>query len=253
MFVIKILRMIKIYFSFLLLFFVCQSTFSQTEKLIDGKVLHERFPVGKVEVVNFNSKKTTITNAAGEFSILVKAGDALFFISKIHDIKKIVVDQNTIDKNNLIISLILKPEQLEEVIITKMPSIKLSTDKAYEQGKLDKYALEKLAGSLKTGVYNGSIENGMDFMRIGGMILGLFVKEKEKIKKSPPKIEFIALAKSSCDQKFYIEILKLKPDEIPLFLQFCDADPKSKTLIENHNIFSMMDFLSTKNIEFKKL
>ena len=253
MFVIKILRMIKIYFSFLLLFFMCQSTFSQTEKLIDGKVLHERFPVGKVEVVNFNSKKTTITNAAGEFSIVVKTGDALLFVSINHDIKKIVVDQNTIDKNNLLISLILKPEQLDEVVVTKLPSIKLSKDKGYEQGKLDQYAVEKAARSLKTGVYNGSIENGMDFMRIGGMILGLFVKQKDKIKKSPPKIEFIALAKSSCDQKFYTEILKLKPDEIPLFLEFCDADPKSKTLIENYNILSMMDFLSIKNIEFKKL
>jgi hypothetical protein len=243
----------KIYFSLALLFFVLQSSFSQTEKLIHGKVLHEQFPVGKVEVANFNSKKTTITNAAGEFSILVKAGDALLFISKNHDIKKIVVDQKTIDQNNLIISLILKPEQLEEVVITKMPSIKLSTDKGYEQGKLDKYALEKSARSLKTGVYNGTIENGMDFMRIGGMILNLFRKEKEKVTPGPPKIEFIALAKSSCDQLFYIETLKLKPDEIPLFLQFCDADPKSKTLIENHNILSMMDFLSSKNIEFKKL
>jgi hypothetical protein len=245
--------MIKIYFSLLLLFAVLQSGFSQTDKLINGKVLHEQFPVAKVEVASFNSKKTTITNPAGEFSILVKAGDALLFISKHHHIKKIVVDQNTIDQNNLIISLILKPEELEEVVITKMPSIKLSTDKGYEQGKLDKYALEKSARSLKTGVYNGSIENGMDLMRIGGMILGLFIKEKERVKKSSPQIEFTALAKSSCDEKFYIETLKLKPDEIPLFLQFCDADPKSKTLLENSNILSMMDFLSTKNIEFKKL
>ncbi|MFE3847270.1 hypothetical protein ACFX5D_04730 [Flavobacterium sp. LB3P45] len=244
--------MIKIYFSILLLIFVFQSGFSQTEKLISGKVLHQNFPVEKVEVANYNSKKTTISNAAGEFSILVKVGDGLLFISKNHDIKKIVVDQNTIDKNNLLIPLILKPEQLEEVIITKMPSIKLSTDKGYEQGKLDKYTLEKSARSLKTGVYNGSIENGMDFMRIGRMIIGLFAKEKQKIKKSLPKIEFAALAKSSCDLTFYIETLKLKPEEIPLFLQFCDADPKSKKLIENHNILRMMDFLSTKNIEFKK-
>jgi hypothetical protein len=254
MFVIKILRMIKIYFSLPLLFFVSLSGFSQTEKLINGKVLHEKFPVGKVEVANFSSKKTTITNASGEFSILVKTGDELFFVSKNHDIKKIVVDKNTINKNNLIISLTLKSEELKEVVITKMPSIRLSTDKGYEQGKLDQLALEKAARTPKIlGINNGTIENGMDFMRIGGMILGLFVKEKEKIKKSLPKIEFTTLAKSSCDQKFYIETLKLKPDEIPLFLQFCDADPKSKTLIENSTILSMMDFLSTKNIEFKKL
>lgn len=245
--------MIKIYFSLPLLFFVFQSGFSQSEKLINGKVLQDQFPIEKVEVANFSSKKITLTNASGEFSILVKAGDELIFISKNHDIKKIILDQKTINKNNLIISLFLKPEQLEEVVITKMPSIKLSTDKVYEQGKLDELAVEKSARSLKTGVYNGSIENGADIPRIFGMIIGLFAKEKEEVKKTDPKIEFKELAKNSCDEKFYLENLKLKPEEIALFLDFCDADPKSKTLIEHPNVLSMMDFLSNKNIEFKKL
>mgnify|MGYP003470037406 FL=1 len=103
--------MIKNYFFAFLLLFVLQSGFSQTEKLINGKVLHEQFPVEKVDVVNFSSKKITVTNASGEFSILAKASDELIFISKDHDIKKIALDQKTIDKNNLLISLILKPEE----------------------------------------------------------------------------------------------------------------------------------------------
>ncbi|MFV5691070.1 hypothetical protein ACM55K_03495 [Flavobacterium sp. LT1R49] len=245
--------MIKIYLSFPLLFFGVQFSFSQTEKLINGTVLYEKFPIAKVEVADFNSKKTTLTNASGEFSILVEAGDELFFVSKNHDIKKIMVNQNTINNKNLIISLILKPEELKEVIITKIPSIQLSTNKGYEQGKLDQLALEKSARRLKTGVYNGSIDNGMDLMRVGGMIMGLFVKEKENVKKTVAEINFTALAKSSCDQKFYLENLKLKPDEIDLFLQFCETDPKSKLLLEHHNILSVIDFLSIKNIEFKKL
>ncbi|MFV8338985.1 hypothetical protein ACNQGL_06905 [Flavobacterium sp. LB3P21] len=246
--------MIKNYFFVYLLFFVFQFGFSQTEKLINGKVLHEQFPVGKVDVVNFSSKKVAVTNTAGEFSIMVKSGDELIFISKDHDIKKIVLDEKTIYKNNLLISLILKPQELKEVVITKMPSIKLSTDKAYEQGKLDKLALEKAERTLKNpGVYTGTIENGMDFMRIGRMILGLFAKEKEPIKKTVPEIQFKALAKSSCDEKFYFQTLKLKPDQIELFLEFCDADPKSKTVAESNNVLSVMDFLLAKNIEFKKL
>lgn len=243
--------MIKFYSSIILLF-VYQFGFSQTEKLINGKVLHEQFPVEKVDVVNFSSKKITVTNASGEFSILAKAGDELIFISKNHDIKKIVLDEKTISKNNLIILLILKAEQLEEVVITKMPSIKLSTDKAYEQGKLDQLAVEKSARSLKTGVYNGSIENGMDLMRIGGMILKLFIKEKEVVKVTP-QIEFKQLARNSCDEKFYRQTLKLNPDQIELFLEFCDADPKSKTVAESNNVLTVMDFLLAKNIEFKKL
>jgi hypothetical protein len=244
--------MIKNYFFAFLLLFVFQSGLSQTEKLINGKVLHEQFPVEKVDVVNFSSKKVAVTNATGGFSILVKVGDELIFISKDHDIKKIVLDQKTIDKNNLLISLILKPEELKEVLITKMPSIKLSTDKAYEQGKFDQLAVEKSARSLKTGVYNGSIENGMDLMRIGGMILKLFIKEKEVVKETP-QIEFKQLARNSYDEKFYHLTLKLKPDQIELFLEFCDADPKSKIVAQSNNVLTVMDFLFAKNIEFKKL
>ena len=43
------------------------------------------------------------------------------------------------------------------------------------------------------------------------------------------------------------------PLEVALFLEFCDTDPKSKTILENTNPLKLMDFLITKNIEFKKL
>ena len=55
------------------------------------------------------------------------------------------------------------------------------------------------------------------------------------------------------DQKFYLENLKLKEDEIDLFIQFCETDPKSNQVIKDNNILSMMDFLTIKNKEFKKL
>ncbi|MGO4905697.1 hypothetical protein [Flavobacterium sp. W20_MBD1_R3] len=235
--------MIKNYFFPFLLLFVLQSGFSQTEKIISGKVLHERFPVEKVDVVNFISKKVTITNAAGEFSILAKAGDELIFISKNHDIKKIVLDEKTIDKNNLLISLILKPEELKEVVITKMPSIQWKKDTKWEKEKISQYAVEKAAITQKViGINTGTIENGIS------KIKRLYNRTKET-----PQIEFKQVAKSICDQKFYLQTLKLKPDQIELFLQFCDADPKSTILLENSNVLSMMDFLSSKSIEFKKL
>jgi hypothetical protein len=56
------------------------------------------------------------------------------------------------------------------------------------------------------------------------MILGSS-KEKDEVKKLFPEIEFSTVAKNSYDQKFYLETLKLKANEIELFLQFCEADP----------------------------
>ena len=254
MFVIKILRMIKIYFSLALLFFVFQSGFSQTDKLISGKVLHEQFPVGKVDVINKTTQKSTTTDAKGEFALLVKVNDSIVFYSKEYYLKRLKLSPNDIETNNISVSMVKKPEELEEIIIRQTANIDFKLDIKWEQVKRDEITAERTENRLKTpGVYDGVIDKGLNLVRIGETILDLFKKEKEKVKKSLPKIEFIALAKSSCDPQFYIETLKLKPDEIPLFLQFCDADPKSKTLIENHNILSMMDFLSTKNIEFKKL
>ncbi len=92
----------------------------------------------------------------------------------------------------------------------------------------------------------------MDLMRIGGMILKLFIKEKEVVKETP-QIEFKQLARNSYDEKFYHLTLKLKPDQIELFLEFCDADPKSRIVAQSNNVLTVMDFLFAKNIEFKKL
>lgn len=234
----------------ILLLFISPFIFSQT---IKGKVLFNNYAIPNVDVVNANSKILTVSDASGSFSITVKANDLLVFVNKEYELKKLTITPEIINKNNLLVELILKPEELKEVVITKMPSIKLSSDAKYEQGKLDQYGLEKSAYTPKViGVNMGTIENGMDFMRTGGMIGGLFKKEKEPLKKKEPIITFKDLAKKSCDQNYFINTLKLKPDEIELFLDFCDADPKSKTIATSKNVLSTMDFLLEKSIEFKK-
>ncbi|MFA9193028.1 hypothetical protein AAGV33_01320 [Flavobacterium sp. FBOR7N2.3] len=123
----------------------------------------------------------------------------------------------------------------------------------YEQEKLDEYALEKAAKTPKIiGMNMGTIPNGMDFIRMGSDLAKIFKKEKEPPKKENPIVPFKELAKTNCDQKYFINTLKIKPDEIELFLDFCDADPKSKTIATLKNVLSTMDFLLEKSITFKK-
>lgn len=234
-----------------LLLFSSQFIFSQT---IKGKIVFNNYAIPKVDVINANSKMLTVSDANGDFSIVAKMNDTLVFIAKNYELKKIVINPLIINDKDLTIELILKAEELKEVIITKMPSIKLSSDAKYEQEKLDKYGLEKSAYTPKViGVNMGTIENGMDFIRIGSMIGGLFKKEKEPLKKMEQIITFKDLAEKSCDQNYFINTLKLKPDEIELFLDFCDADLKSKTIATSKNVLSTMDFLLEKSIAFKKL
>lgn len=234
-----------------ILFFVSQFGFSQIEKPIKGKVLCNDYPVQGVEVLNLVSEKTTITNSNGEFSILAKAEDMLVFVSEKYDYKRVFLEKEDIKKTNLIILLTRKPEQLEEVVITKVSPGSMNY---FSQEAADEINLKKAANNSKPiGVYDGTLVNSPDLIRIGGMILGLFIKKRENDKEKSPKIEFKELATATCTQDYFNKTLQLKPEEIALFLEFCDADTKSKTILEDSNPLSLMDFLFAKNVEFKKL
>lgn len=229
---------IKLPFFFLLL--VYQFGFSQTEKLIQAKVLCEDFPLQGIEVLNLASKKTTITDSNGKFSILAKAKDTLMFVSKNYEYKRFFLKKEDVEKNNIIIYLTRKMEQLEEIIVISkinFPKIK------FDKNIASQLTIEKAAKNPKPyGVYDGTIENGM------GMTINL-PSGRKKIH----EIEFKELMKKSYNDSFYIETLKLKPEEIGLFIEFCDADPKSKTILKNTNPLKSMDFLMSKKIEFKKM
>ena len=230
----------KVKLVILSLFFIIQFGFSQTEKPIKGKVTSDDFAIQGVEILNLRSKKTTITNTDGDFSIMAKAKDTLMFIAKNYQYKKVILEMEHNEKNKLLISLVRKPEELEEVVvISKIAFPKIKFDKNIAS----QLTIEKAAINRKpTGVYDGTIENGM------GITIPLGSGRK-KIH----QIEFKKLIKKTNDENYYLEILKLKPEELGLFIEFCDADPKSKTVLENSNPLKILDFLLLKNIEFKKL
>lgn len=231
------------------LIFTVSICFSQTEKPINGIVLCDDMPVQGIEVVNLVTEKTSITNSNGEFSIVAKAEDLLVFVSKKYYYKRLFLEKENVKKSNIKIILTQKPEELEEVLITKN---NFKSQGLFSQEAADEIKLEKGVNRNRQ-VYDGTIENGADLMRIGGMILDLFVKKKENNKNPDVKIEFKELATTSYEEGFFVNTLKLKPEEVSLFLEFCDADPKSKIILDENNPLSLMDFILTKNEEFKKL
>ncbi|WP_396168413.1 hypothetical protein [Flavobacterium sp.] len=225
---------------FTTLVFSVSFCFSQTNKPKKGKVLCENFPLQGIEVLNLNSKRTTKTDTNGEFSIAVEVKDSLMFISKNYHYKKICIKKEDLRNNNLVINLTRKPEELEEVVVIKK---KAFPKVGFDKNIANQLTIEKAAKNPKPyGVYDGTIENGMGLaIPIGG--------SRKKIH----QIDFKELVKKNTDEKYYSEILNLKPEEIGLFLEFCDADPKSKEVLNNTNPLKLMNFLLEKNIAFKKL
>jgi len=238
------LKLTLISLSYFFTFFI---GFSQTEKRISGKVLSEGIALSDIDIVNMSTKKVAVSDNNGHFSILAKVNDELYIISKIHTDRKIVLSQNDFDANNLIVDLSKKPIELEEVKITKSPlgGFKVS------QADIDQITLEKkFTRPVNKSVYTGEIENGVDFVRIAKGIASLF---KDKDAKPPkPEIVFKEYVKDNFQEDFYTKTLRLKPEQVFAFIEFCDADTNAKKIVQNGNQLEVMHFLIVKSEEFKK-
>ena len=96
-----------------------QNSFSQTEKLIHGKVLHENFPVQGVKVINLNTEKSIVTNNNGDFLIRAKPDDMLVFYELEYNYKRKQLTEKEIYDDYIVIRLDKKPIELKEVIVEK--------------------------------------------------------------------------------------------------------------------------------------
>ena len=232
-------------------FFTCQLSISQTEKLLHGKVVAQDLPLKNVEVINKTAKISTRTNELGEFEIAVNIKDSLLFFSKDFLFTRLKVTAENIQSNGFTVNMIAKPEELKEVVVLNKESktVWLSKEEI-EQIKLNAH---KSKEGLKIAGYKEAVMPlGTDFIYLAKQIRNLFKKE-ETPKKDSPKIDLNQLIKTTLNPDFFTKDLQLKSDETALFIEFCDADPKSKMLLNNPNILALMDFLYAKNDEFKKL
>jgi hypothetical protein len=245
----------KVKLLLILLLLICQFGFSQTEKLLKGIVSSENFLLSDVDVINKRSKQVSTTNVNGEFAIFVKTNDSLIVYGKGYVFQRLKVKSEQIELNDLRISMVRNPEELDSVLITRTNKIKLNLNTWREQSKRDEITAEKnpYTENKVVMVRGGTFVNGLNFWGIGKKVVELLSKKKESEKETSNEIEFATLAKNTCEEKYFTDNLKLNPEEIELFLRFCDADPKSKTVAKDNNILSMMDFLTTKNVEFQKL
>lgn len=232
-------------------FLTYQLSISQTEKLLHGKVIDQSFALKGVEVINKTALTSTRTNEFGQFSILVSPKDSLLFFHKDYYFARFMIMTENIQTNNFIVKMILKPEELDEVVLTKVKIEKVK----YDAEALAEIDLEKRKSDLKRfiPVNDGTIANGMNFLGSGPTIFDMLRKKEPKSKNKAPELGFLKFVESTVPLDFFSKDLKLKPEDKELFLQFCDSDPESETVLKQKNLLFTMDFLYKKNEAFKKL
>lgn len=230
--------------------FSCLIGYSQTSKLIHGKVIYQNTYQDNVDIINFNTRYKTQTNHSGDFTVEAKVGDVLIFFSERFADQKYKLTAEDFQKSQLSITLTEKPIPLNEVEIAQVKSVKVAAA-SYNDAKMVK--IQKQASRPKVqNVYTGEIENGVDFMQIGRMIGKLFKSDKSKTPKAE-QIGFKDYAKANFNESFFLKTLKVNPDDTARFLDYCENDPKSQTVIATNDELTILEFLLEKKTEFDKL
>jgi hypothetical protein len=208
-----------------------------------GKVISNNLPINNVEVINTNSKEVISTNAEGVFEIKATTGNWITFYHKNYDVVKIYVD-SLFDYNSILeVKLLEKSINIEEVIVEKK--------QPFLKGM--KYGMPVIPNNKPSArVEVGSIPNGMDFIAIGKLIIGLF-KDKDKVAfRSKEPVQFRTFTAQSYSNEFLISSLKLKSEEIEEFLNFCSFDSNSKVAVEYSDKLILLQYLIAKSEEYKK-
>lgn len=200
-------------------------------------------PIHNVEVINISKKEVITTNSEGVFEIKATTGNWITFYHKNYDVVKIYVDSLFDYSKSLEIELSEKSTQIEEVLVEKQqPFLKgLKT-------KMPVIPYNKPT----TNFSDGTVNTPVDFIQVFGLIKGLF-KNKDKVSFKPKEpVQFRTFTAQSYSTDFLMNSLKLKPEEVESFLNFCSFDSKSKEAVENSDKLVLLQFLITKSEEFKK-
>lgn len=241
---------------FLILFLSFQFCAAQilTRIPLYGQVVNDSIKIENGIVFNVNSKTGTVINSKGFFSILAKVNDTLVFSSLAFKTKKIRLSQKDFSSPFLSIKLEILTKQLVEVVVYAKKSIH-----PIEEGNSQKYVDMQFFDDEKSSPRNnamlpdGTIPNGINFVRMYKDVLKILKINNPDRSDFFSQMGFTDLVMKSVSYTFFTNTLKLKDDEIGLFLVYCENDSNSKNFLNSESQFKLIDYLITKNKEFKKI
>jgi len=234
----------------LVLFLFCQFCLGQTliRKPLRGRVVNDSVKVESGSVFNINSKTRSFISSQGLFDIMAKTNDTLLFLSFGLKSKKMVLTDKDFAVLLVTVKLNTHITPLEEVVIKKTF---IKPNLGNIQRIIDTEYFEDKQSSLDNPLMPSKIKYGMDIDRIGKMIWKSFFKENTNKGKEVDYGDFSDIVPKRIHSFFFTNTLKLKEDEIGLFLIYCENDPKSKALLKPESEFELIEFLINKNEEFK--
>ena len=209
--------------------------------------------IENVIVFDVNSKNGTVVNQYGYFTLNAKVQDTLVFSSLTFKSKRVILKEEDFINKVLVVNLEIFTNELSEVLILakkQLNPVQGGTQKYVDMKFFDD---EKSSPKNKTMLPMLDLENGTDFARIYKDVIKVLRKDNPKKTDFYQDTSFSELALSALNYSFFSNTLALKDDEIKLFLVFCENDPNSRAVMSRTDQFKLMDFLISKNREYKEI
>lgn len=254
----------------LVLFLVSNVFFAQQlpREILYGQILADSMTIEGVTITNKTSKKYTVSDTEGNFVIYARAKDTLVFSSLNYASQRFVLNESDLKMKVLRIKLQSHALELDEVIIDpnsltgnlEKDNANIKVTQLNPNINLKDALVQEFEADGQSSVNNtamrgpGHVETLFqpDLIKIVKMF-GLFKgkKKDKKVQYTSSKI-FPEAVQEKLSEGFFLDILKLKKDQIGLFLAFCENDPRAQGLLYANREFELVDFLISKKPEYLK-
>lgn len=227
---------------FCLLLLFLQSAFAQ-EKMIHGVVFGMGNDVSGINVVNLVNEKSAVTDSKGEFHILAKPEDMLILSGMAFEYKRKIIAESDMRSSILVISLEPKPNQLEEVVISKYRNIN-----AVSLGILKKHAKEytpaqRRLNSARSGLITGLINS----------INGTTANLKKGVEVEQKEFMIEKFADDYFEPSYFTDVLKIDPEKIAAFQYYCVEDSRFMKAVKAKNKTQATFWINDLAVQFNLL
>lgn len=216
------------------IFFSVQVAFSQSNKIIHGKIEVSNATPKGVHIINLTNKKESLSDEKGGFSIPAQPGDSILFSSvHLNNVTKLV---NLEDLNGRLMLVIMtsKVVELDEVVIENYAGLN-AVDLGILSQSAKKYSIAERRYRAGT---RGPVSK----------LINLFGNQKRNLKNNI-NVESKAVALSKLEDmfpdRFYLETLRIPLSEIKAFHYFLVEDKAFNDVLNSKNksliTFSMID------------
>lgn len=236
------------------LFFVSQFVFSQSEKLLYGKIsIKDATPQG-VHIINLMNEKETVSDSQGAFSIEAKPDDLLVFSANHLDYMRKIIEISDYETAVLVIEMTSKINELDEVEVKNYSHINAENLGITDGVKTYTPAERKLktAGDFKP-IHLLSILGGcLDVDPILNAINGRTKRLKEEIK-IEKKEKYLSKLEDLYEQDFYTEKLKINADYVDGFKYYLIDNDAFIVVLDRSNEAQISFLMSQLSVEYNNL